>query len=117
MSSKTVMNQRDNCVYAFGRFQLDAGKRLLFEGDDVITLTPKAFDTLLALVENRGSVMSKDELMRLVWADDFVEENNLAQNIHAVRRMVGDGVDGVRYIETIPKRGYRFVAEVELLKT
>src|SRR6185503_15150203 len=115
MSSKVVMNERENRVYAFGQFRLDAGKHMLFEGDEVISLTPKAFDTLLALVENRGSVMSKEELMRLVWANDFVEENNLAQNIHAVRKIVGDRIDGAKFIETIPKRGYRFVAEVEVL--
>src|ERR1044072_3723831 len=115
-SSKFVMSERDNRIYAFGRFQLDTGKRLLCEGDEVVTLTPKAFDTLLALVENRGRVMSKEELMGLVWADDFVEENNLAQNIHAVRKILGDGMDGAKYIETIPKRGYRFAADVEVLK-
>ncbi len=110
------MNERENRVYAFGQFRLDAGKRLLFEGDQIVTLTPKAFDTLLALVENRGSVMSKEALMGLVWADDFVEENNLAQNIHAVRKILGDGSDSLKYIETIPKRGYRFAANVEVLK-
>lgn len=110
------MSERDHRIYVFGRFHLDTGKRLLFEGDQIVTLTPKAFDTLLALVENRGSVMSKEELMRLVWAEDFVEENNLAQNIHAVRKILGDGIDGAKYIETIPKRGYRFAADVEVLK-
>ena len=110
------MNERENRVYAFSRFRLDTGKRMLFKGDEVVTLTPKAFDTLLALVEKHGSVVSKEELMRLVWADDFVEENNLAQNIHTVRRALGDGVDGVKHIETIPKRGYRFAADVEVLK-
>ena len=110
------MNMQENRVYAFGQFRVDARNRLLFEGDELVTLTPKAFATLLALVENSGSVMSKEELMRLVWADDFVEENNLAQNIHAVRKRVGDGVDGVKYIETIPKRGYRFVAPVDVME-
>jgi pimeloyl-ACP methyl ester carboxylesterase/DNA-binding winged helix-turn-helix (wHTH) protein len=102
-------------VYAFGRFRLDAGQRLLFAGEEVVGLTPKAFDTLLALVESRGGVLSKDELMRRVWAEQFVEENNLAQNIYAVRKALGDGAEGVRYVETIPKRGYRFVAAVEVL--
>ena len=61
------MGDQKKRVYSFGRFQLDEDKRLLFAGDEVVTLTPKAFDTLLALVENRGAVLSKEELMRLVW--------------------------------------------------
>ncbi len=108
------MSELGQRVYSFGRFRLDAGKRLLFAGEEVIGLTPKAFDTLLALVEGRGAVLSKEELMRRVWPDQFVEENNLAQNIYAMRRALGDGDAGAKYVETIPKRGYRFVAEVEL---
>lgn len=102
-------------AYVFGRFRIDVGKRLLFAGDELVVLTPKAFDTLLALVENPGKVLSKEELMRLVWAGQFVEENNLAQNIHMVRKSLRDGIEGVKYIETIPKRGYRFVADVKVL--
>jgi DNA-binding winged helix-turn-helix (wHTH) protein/pimeloyl-ACP methyl ester carboxylesterase len=109
------MNDQTKQAYVFGRFRIDAGKRLLFAGDELVTLTPKAFDTLLALVENRGTVLSKEELMRMVWADQFVEENNLAQNIHSVRKSLGEGSEGAKYIETIPKRGYRFVADVEVL--
>jgi DNA-binding winged helix-turn-helix (wHTH) protein/pimeloyl-ACP methyl ester carboxylesterase len=102
-------------AYVFGRFRVDAGKRLLFANGELVALTPKAFDTLLVLVENRGTVLSKEELMRLVWADQIVEENNLAQNIHSIRKSLGEGSEGVKYIETIPKRGYRFVADVEVL--
>jgi len=108
------MNEVNDKIYAFGQFRLDTGKRLLFKGGEVVTLTPKAFDTLLALVENKGNVMSKEDLMRLVWPDHFVEENNLAQNIYAIRKALHDGVEGVKYIDTIPKRGYRFVADVEV---
>ncbi|MGH9843766.1 MAG: winged helix-turn-helix domain-containing protein [Blastocatellia bacterium] len=108
------MSNREKPVYSFGRFRLDANKGLLLAGDEVVTLTPKAFDTLLVLVENRKRVLGKEELMRLVWADQIVEENNLAQNIHVIRKSLGDGVAGARYIETIPKRGYRFVADVEV---
>ncbi len=75
-------------------------------------LPPKVFDTLLALVENNGRVMSKDELMRSLWPDTFVEESNLTQNISQLRRALGDGTAGAQYIETIPKRGYRFIASV-----
>ena len=109
------MSSQTTRAYVFGRFRVDAGKRLLFAKDELVALTPKAFDTLLALVENRGTVLSKEELMSLVWADQFVEENNLAQNIHLIRKSLGEGSEGVKYIETIPKRGYRFVADVEVL--
>jgi pimeloyl-ACP methyl ester carboxylesterase/DNA-binding winged helix-turn-helix (wHTH) protein len=110
---KALMSGQTIQAYVFGRFRIDAIKRLLFEGDELVTLTPKAFDTLLALVENSGTVLSKEELMRMVWAEQFVEENNLAQNIHSIRKSLGEGSEGVKYIETIPKRGYRFIANVE----
>ncbi|HEU0184581.1 MAG TPA: alpha/beta fold hydrolase, partial [Blastocatellia bacterium] len=109
------MSGQTKQAYVFGRFRIDTGKRLLFEGNELVALTPKAFDTLLALVENSGTVLSKEELMRLVWAEQFVEENNLAQNIHSIRKSLGEGGEGVKYIETIPRRGYRFVADVEVL--
>src|SRR5262245_38925495 len=101
-----VMNNQRNKIYIFAQLRLDACQRLLFAGNELVSLRPKAFDTLLALVENRGSVMSKEELMKLLWADEFVEENNLAQHIHTIRKSLGDGGDGAKYIETIPKRGY-----------
>src|SRR5262245_3012968 len=106
------MSYQRNKIYAFEQFRLDAGKRLLFAGNELVSLRPKAFDTLLALVENRGSVMSKEALMGLLWAEEFVEENNLAQHIHTIGKSLGDGIDGAKYVETIPRRGYRFVAEV-----
>jgi pimeloyl-ACP methyl ester carboxylesterase/DNA-binding winged helix-turn-helix (wHTH) protein len=106
------MSEPGTRLYVFGQFQLDAGKRLLFAGDEIVGLTPKAFDTLLVLVESRGQVLSKEELMRRVWPDQFVEENNLAQNIHAIRKSLGEEL---KYVETIPKRGYRFVADVSVL--
>ena len=109
------MSDSKKQVYIFGQFRLDVNKGLLFERDEIVALTPKSFDTLLVLVENRGSVLSKEELMRLVWPDQFVEENNLAQNIHLVRKSLRDGTGGAKFIETIPKRGYRFVAQVEAL--
>jgi DNA-binding winged helix-turn-helix (wHTH) protein/pimeloyl-ACP methyl ester carboxylesterase len=99
-------------VYGFGEFRLDAEKHLLFFRDQIVALTPKALDTLLALIESRGEVLSKEELMRRVWPDQFVEENNLAQNIYAIRKSLGDLTGGAKYVETIPKRGYRFIGEV-----
>lgn len=99
-------------VYEFPPFRLHGGDRLLFRGSDVVTLAPKAVDTLFALVENRGRVVSKEQLMSIVWADAWVEENNLTQAISAVRKALGQSAEGTIYIETIPKRGYRFLAEV-----
>src|SRR3954465_14818494 len=99
--------------YAFGTFRLDAGERVLFDERGVVPLTPKAFDTLLALVENSGHLLGKEELMRRVWPDSFVEENNLSQNISQLRRpLQAEGTDAAHYIETVPRRGYRFNASV-----
>jgi DNA-binding winged helix-turn-helix (wHTH) protein/pimeloyl-ACP methyl ester carboxylesterase len=109
------MGEKGKPVYEFAQFRLDVNTRLLFAENEIVTLTPKAFDTLLALVENRGSVLSKEELMQLVWPEQFVEENNLAQNIHSIRKSLGEG-NGIRFIETIPKRGYRFIAETKVLE-
>src|ERR1700755_3570635 len=98
-------------IYQFGRFSLDAGERLLFDGVDTIALTPKAFDTLLLLVENAGHVLSKEQMLSEVWEDSFVEENNLAQNISLLRKALGQE-KGAKFIETVSKRGYRFIAPV-----
>jgi pimeloyl-ACP methyl ester carboxylesterase/DNA-binding winged helix-turn-helix (wHTH) protein len=98
--------------YAFDGFRLDVGERVLFGERGVVPLTPKAFDTLLVLVENSGHVIGKEELMRKVWPDSFVEENNLAQNISMLRKALGEDGGGQKYIETVPKRGYRFAAGV-----
>ncbi|MEP6536808.1 MAG: tetratricopeptide repeat protein [Bryobacteraceae bacterium] len=87
-------------------------ERLLLRSDEVIPLTPKAIDTLLVLLANPGRVLEKEELIRTVWPDSFVEEGGLARNISALRRVLGDLNSEVQYIETIPKRGYRFVAPV-----
>src|ERR1700755_1233683 len=99
--------------YALGAFRLDAGERVLLGERGVVPLTPKAFDTLLVLVENSGHLLGKEELMRKVWPDSFVEENNLAQNISMLRKALGEDACGQKYIETVPKRGYRFAAEVK----
>jgi len=106
------MYGQEKHLYEFGPFRIDSVERLLFRGQDVIPLTPKAVDTLLALVSNRGRVLEKDELIKLIWPDSFVEEGGLARNISVLRRVFEDGASEVHYIETIPKRGYRFVASV-----
>jgi Tol biopolymer transport system component/DNA-binding winged helix-turn-helix (wHTH) protein len=96
----------------FGSFLFDARERLLLRDGEPVPLTPKAFDVLAALVEQPGQLVSKDELLRKVWPDTFVEEANLAYHVFAVRKALGDNVDNGRYIETVPKRGYRFSAPV-----
>jgi TolB-like protein/DNA-binding winged helix-turn-helix (wHTH) protein/Tfp pilus assembly protein PilF len=97
--------------YQFGPFRLDPAERLLLREGKAVPLAPKAFDTLLLLVENNGHLLSKDELMKRDWPDTFVEEVNLAQNISAIRRALDDKNGGTRYIETVAKGGYRFTAE------
>src|SRR5215813_1196652 len=104
-----MTNQPESRFYSFGAFRVDAQERLLFKGDSEISLTPKVFDTLLALIENSSHVLTKKELMQKVWPDSFVEENNLAQNISLLRKALGES-----FIKTIPKRGYRFVGEVSI---
>jgi DNA-binding winged helix-turn-helix (wHTH) protein/Tol biopolymer transport system component len=100
-------------VYAFAGFTLDAERRLLLRGSETINLHPKALDLLLALVENRDRVLSKNELLDLVWAEQFVEENNLAVQISTLRKIFGEKKEEHRFIVTVPNKGYRFVAEVE----
>jgi DNA-binding winged helix-turn-helix (wHTH) protein/tetratricopeptide (TPR) repeat protein len=97
--------------FEFGDFRLDPGRRLLLRENQPIQLQPKAFDTLLALVQNSGRVVTKDELMKLVWPDAFVEESNLTQNIFVLRKTLGETAGEHRFIVTVPGRGYRF-AEV-----
>lgn len=99
-------------VYRFDAFHLDPTRRLLLKEGQVVQLTPKAFETLLALVRNRGRVMEKDELMQAVWPDTIVEETNLAHNVSALRKLLGQKGGDNRYILTIPGRGYSFVAKV-----
>jgi TolB-like protein/DNA-binding winged helix-turn-helix (wHTH) protein/Tfp pilus assembly protein PilF len=99
-------------LYEFGPFQLDSGERVLRRGQDRIDLPPRVFDTLVALAESDGRLLTKDELMDRIWPDSAVEENNLTQAIYLLRRLLQDGENGNRYIETVPKRGYRFVATV-----
>lgn len=110
-----MLLQSPGC-YQFGRFQLDAAQQQLFEDGHPVSLTPKAFDTLRVLVENHGRLVTKEELLQKVWPDAFVEESTLAQNVFRLRKLLGDGNDGATFIETIPKRGYRFIAPVRMEK-
>src|SRR5919206_3110635 len=110
------MGRQIKQLYEFGPYLLDTGERVLMRAGALVPLTPKALDTLIALVRNSGHVMEKDELLRTIWPDTFVEEATLAQNVFTLRKALGNGQDdGQRYIETIPRRGYRFIAPVREL--
>ena len=109
------MSKLLNQLYEFGEFQLDVAERLLRHGEKLVPLTPKAFETLLVLVRRAGHLVEKDDLMKQVWADAFVEEANLARNIWTLRKALGDDQGAHHYIETVPKLGYRFVAPVREL--
>jgi len=101
-----------NHLYEFGEFRLDPQKRTLQHGEEFVALTPKAFDTLLVLVENAGQLIRKDDLMKTVWADSFVEESNLTQTVFMLRKALGQTRDQ-GYIVTVPGHGYRFAADVK----
>ena len=102
----------DRVGLQFGDFTLDVSERLLLRDGRPVLLTPKAFDVLAALAARPGRLMTKDDLLKEVWPDSFVEESNLAYHVFALRRALGD-TDGERYVETVPKHGYRFVAPVK----
>ena len=99
--------------YEFGPFRLEAQGRLLFRGGERVSLTPKAFEILALLVEAQGGILTKEELLRRVWPDSFVEEGNLASNVSLLRKVLGE-TETNPYIETVPKRGYRFVAPIRM---
>jgi adenylate cyclase len=102
--------------FRFGPFHLDVNERVLLRRGKPVSLTPKAFATLLVLVEKSGRVVEKDELVRIVWPDSFVEEANVAQNIFKLRKVLGKNRLGKPYIETVPRRGYRFLGVIRASK-
>lgn len=106
------MNTPTGQLYEFGEFRLEPAERLLSRNGKPVTLTPKAFETLVVLIQKSGRLVDKNELIQTVWAGTFVEEANLARNIWTLRKALGDDDTIHRYIETVPKRGYRFVAPV-----
>lgn len=108
MSTQTQVTH----LYDFGSFRLDTAERQLLRDGEPVRLTSKAYEMLVVLVERRGHIVEKDELLREVWPDAFVEEGNLTQHVFALRRALGEGRDEHRYIETVSRRGYRFVASV-----
>jgi len=102
---------RPHC-YEFGNFRLDTKEKILFRDNQPIALRPKVFETLRVFVEHAGRLLEKDELMQRIWKDQFVEESNLTFNIKMLRRVLNDDAHQPRFIETVPRRGYRFIAEV-----
>jgi DNA-binding winged helix-turn-helix (wHTH) protein/TolB-like protein/lipopolysaccharide biosynthesis regulator YciM len=105
-----MAQQRGHC-YQFGRFRLDTAERVLLREGELVPLTPKVFEILITLVEHSGQVVEKDDLMKRVWPNTFVEEGNLTQNVSLLRKALGESAGGVQFIETVPRRGYRFIAE------
>ncbi len=105
-------------VYQFGEFEVDASQRLLRSRghSEPIRLTSRAFDTLLYLIEHRGELIDKAALMKAIWPNVIVEENNLSQNISTLRRVLGESASQHRFIVTVPGRGYRFVADVGVVQ-
>lgn len=101
------------CWYEFGPFRLDVEERVLQCHGTPVALPPKVFDTLAVLVENSGRLLEKDELIRTLWPDSFVEDGSLARKISYLRKALEEYDPAQRYIETVPKIGYRFVAEVK----
>jgi Tol biopolymer transport system component/DNA-binding winged helix-turn-helix (wHTH) protein len=109
------MNSQPQSIYEFGPYQLDTAKRLLLRDGEVVSLTPKCFDILLALVEKGGEINDKNELMKRVWPDTYVEEGNLTYNISILRKALGERTGEHQYIVTVPGRGYQFVEKVKEL--
>lgn len=110
--SEGVLNDEAKHFYQFKSFRLDVAERQLLKNEEAVSLTPKAFDVLALLVERSGHLVEKDELLRTVWADSFVEEINVARIVHTLRKTLGENENGNKFIETVAKKGYRFVAEV-----
>src|SRR4030095_5314538 len=110
------MIKKTGRLFEFGLFHLDAEERLLFRGGEAVALPPKSFDLLLVLVENPGHLLEKEELMKRLWPDSFVEEANLSHHVCTLRKALGESETGALYIETVRRRGYRFVAPVREVK-
>jgi Tol biopolymer transport system component/DNA-binding winged helix-turn-helix (wHTH) protein len=109
---KVIKSEQTTHFYAFDSFRVDTAKSVLLENDGLVSLTPKAFELLLVLVQRPGRVLKKDELLELVWPNTFVDENNLPRTISALRKALGEDPTEHKYIVTVPGQGYRFVADV-----
>jgi TolB-like protein/Flp pilus assembly protein TadD len=109
---KFAESSRPARCYKFGPFRVDLAKRLLLRGRELVALTPKAFETLVVLLENRGEVLLKEELIKSIWPDTVVEEGSLNRNISTLRKVLGESPDEHKYVLTVRGRGYRFVGDV-----
>jgi Tol biopolymer transport system component/DNA-binding winged helix-turn-helix (wHTH) protein len=101
--------------HEFGDFRIDVENNVLLRNGKPLSLTPKVFETLTILIRNAGTLVQKSTLMELIWHDRFVEESNLTFNIKMLRKALGDDAGAPRYVETVPRRGYRFIAEVKVV--
>src|SRR5437016_6967432 len=105
------MSAKTGHSYEFKNFRLDSSAKILFCDDKPVPLRPKVFDLLQVFVEHAGRLLEKDELMQKIWQDRYVEESNLTFNIKMLRRALNDDAHAPRFIETVPRRGYRFIGE------
>ena len=110
------MSKNQQVVYEFGRFRLDPQQRLLLRDGQLVPLAPKVLETLIILVMHAGRILEKDELLQTLWPESFVEEGNLTQNIFVLRKLLGDDRNGNAFIQTVPRRGYRFVASIAVVE-
>jgi Tol biopolymer transport system component/DNA-binding winged helix-turn-helix (wHTH) protein len=110
--SRGIMSLPFKQFYEFGEFRLDVREKILMQGDQPVELTPKGFELLSVFVENHGRLLEKDELMDRIWTDSFVEEGNLTFNIRQLRKILGDDAHEPKYIKTVRRHGYRFIADV-----
>lgn len=112
MTTTPLPIRTERSFYEFDGFRVDPVRRRLLRGGEIVPLTPKAFSILLALIEKRGEVLEKEELIQKVWPDSYVTEANLTQNISSLRKALGERANDHRYVVTVPGRGYSFVADV-----
>ena len=110
--SESDLKDEAKHFYEFKSFRLDVVERQLLHNNSPVPLTPKTFDVLALLVENGGHLVEKEEILDIIWANSFVEEQNITRTIHTLRKVLGDDGNGNKFIETVAKKGYRFVAEV-----
>src|SRR6202158_1158576 len=108
-------DRKSRQFYEFGPFRVDPEKELLLRGDETVPLTPKTFQILLVLMRHSKEIVTKDDLMKMVWPDTFVEEANLSRNIFLLRKALGETPQDHQYILTVPGRGYRFAEDVQLV--
>jgi Tol biopolymer transport system component/DNA-binding winged helix-turn-helix (wHTH) protein len=112
----SVVGDSGGLVYLFEGYRLDVRRRMLYRGEHEVILPPKAVETLTALIELRGEIVSKGDLMKIIWADTIVEESNLDHYLHVLRKTLGHKSDGQPFIETLRRRGYRFTSDVRVIE-